>query len=473
MTLIESGFFDFVLDEEEFSPYISEYHKTIPLLESTIDQMIIFFKRYDEYQNQYCDLIKLAINVGLTSYSELFNAIIKYGEAVAMDVECLCVYDATNMRKVSRISNYKINLMNVIFKVENGEKTTKWLLFSRFLSDELLQMDEFELSNRFSRYLSEAKNFQCIIKEIDFFFNFIKTINKPEMIEIFAESALKHYISYNNIVMIAFEYLASLGNIDAYEHLAIGYIKNKNFEKGKEYAEIAIKNKKYGCTELLANVYDTEGNYSKAFEYYKISAKMGNTESMYKVGLYDLEGKHGVKDDNRGSKYIIKSAQEGNSTAQYYLAVMYFRGIILKINYVNAFKYNELSIEQGNQTGMFMRGLFYFYGLFVNQNVTRAAEIFEQIKEQPRAALYLATIHLFGLCGTVDIEKANEYYKLTIGGNSTDDTRFLCVVEYDPSQKKYHVVNEQIDNYFGWNDLLNAQILQLKQQDLSQITWHR
>lgn len=117
-----------------------------------------------------------------------------------------------------------------------------------------------------------------------------------------------------------------------------------------------------------------------------------------------------------------------------------------------------------------MRGLFFFYGLFVNQNVAKAAEIFEQIKDLPKAAIYLATIHLFGLCGKIDVEKANEYYKMSGGGDNNDGTRFLYVIEYNQSQKTYHVANEQIDNYFGCNDLLNFQIMQSKQQDLSQIT---
>lgn len=120
-------------------------------------------------------------------------------------------------------------------------------------------------------------------------------------------------------------------------------------------------------------------NYIEAFKFFQESAKLGNTEAMYRLGLMHYTGNGAPKDkklafeyfekaanlehplaayrlgtfyyeDNKKIlfKWIMKAALNGNPNAQEKLGMMYYKGEGTEKNYEEALKWFSESVKNGN-----------------------------------------------------------------------------------------------------------------------------
>ena len=117
-------------------------------------------------------------------------------------------------------------------------------------------------------------------------------------------------------------------------------------------------------------------------------------------------------------KQLIKSAQEGNATAQFNLGVMYFDGKEVPQNFLEAAKWYGRAADQGDKQAQFNLGLMCYRGTGIPQNYHYAYELFSLAAAQgdERAKQGMTAILL-----EAPAEQAAEIRKLA--GETTDATR--------------------------------------------------
>lgn len=85
-----------------------------------------------------------------------------------------------------------------------------------------------------------------------------------------------------------------------------------------------------------------------------------------------------VHGDEEALKRCHALAEQGNVEAQYTLGHMYYEGIGVEQNYLEAAKYYALSAEQGSADAQYILGIMFDRGLGVSQNYEKAS-IFYQL----------------------------------------------------------------------------------------------
>lgn len=165
----------------------------------------------------------------------------------------------------------------------------------------------------------------------------------------------------------------------------------------------------------LGNKYYKTKNYSKAFQYYFLSAKDGNAEGQNKLGLMYKNG-FGVEKDYKEAVYWLKkSVEKQNSNGQVNLGLMYKNGLGVPKNNQKAIQLFEKASEQDNSDGTNNLGLMYLRGLGVNANYDEAFRLFKEAADQDNkyAQNNLGELYEKGMGVEKDIHEAERLYILS------------------------------------------------------------
>jgi TPR repeat protein len=164
----------------------------------------------------------------------------------------------------------------------------------------------------------------------------------------------------------------------------------------------------------------------------KKEALLGIPEAQAELGYAYYKG-YGVEQDyNLAKEWFKKSAGQGNSKAQNYLGLIYYKqGININkreynnknlldicaesINdlYIRMAKYwLEKSAEQHNSDAEFNLGIIYYEASKLEKNCKKAFQLFEKsaLQGNSDAQFYLAKMYQYGDWGKPDIEKSKYWY---------------------------------------------------------------
>lgn len=221
------------------------------------------------------------------------------------------------------------------------------------------------------------------------------------------------------------------GNLDATYELAIRKIRgsnkmHKNFNEGRDLLAKATDAKHYPSMSLLGSIYyksNSKEDIKKLGAQYILEAAANNMiDSYYDAAKIYSDGKYTTKDNEKAFELLSVLADQGNSKAQYDVALMYLNG--------------SSDVEKSSYKAI---------------NLLSAAA-----KRNPQAAYTLAQIYDGSIKTDVqsDINKANEYYVVSARQNYAKAYKLAAntLMKDDSTQReaeKYLLSlqkNNQLDN---------------------------
>ena len=106
-------------------------------------------------------------------------------------------------------------------------------------------------------------------------------------------------------------------------------------------------------------------DYKQAAKWWLKSAEQGDAEAQYYLGFMYENGQGVPQDYKQAAKWYLKSAEQGDADAQYNLGIMYESGQGLPQDYKQAAKWWLKSAEQGHAEAQYNLGIMYENGLGV------------------------------------------------------------------------------------------------------------
>jgi TPR repeat protein len=114
------------------------------------------------------------------------------------------------------------------------------------------------------------------------------------------------------------------------------------------------------------------GNYAKALQEFSILAEQGNSSAMFYLGVMHEEGLGVFRDYHQALKWYTRAAKQGETRAQNNLGVMYEKGLGIPRDYKQALKWYTRAAEQGDMAAKYNLGVMYYKGEGVPQDYVLA-----------------------------------------------------------------------------------------------------
>ena len=134
--------------------------------------------------------------------------------------------------------------------------------------------------------------------------------------------------------------------------------------KANDLESLIEKNIGLDCSDFieLAMCFEEEqGNLKKL-------AEQGNTQAQYMLAMMYYLGEGIEKDHGIAFEWLKKSAEQEYAPAQYNVAAMYYKGIGVAQDYEKAFDWYKKSAEQGNALAQYYLATMYYKGIGVAQD---------------------------------------------------------------------------------------------------------
>ena len=132
----------------------------------------------------------------------------------------------------------------------------------------------------------------------------------------------------------------------------------------------------YRYADLLMKTAWSDGDRTKAFEWFVKASDAGNAEAMHSAALLLRDGKGVAKDVNECILYLEKAANLGLQRSQLLLGDLYYEGKIIEKDDSKAIRWYEMAATTGNPRAQYMTATMYRDGLGTNQNTGKADEWF-------------------------------------------------------------------------------------------------
>ena len=115
-----------------------------------------------------------------------------------------------------------------------------------------------------------------------------------------------------------------------------------------------------------------KGDFATALRLWKPLAEQGNSSAQYNLGLMYDNGRGVAQDYKTAVKWYTLAAQQGDADAQYNLGVRYGKGQGVAQDYKTAVKWYTLAAEQGLASAQSLLGMMYETGKGVAQDYVKA-----------------------------------------------------------------------------------------------------
>jgi len=119
------------------------------------------------------------------------------------------------------------------------------------------------------------------------------------------------------------------------------------------------------------DAYDA-GDYAEAVKWYRKSAEQGNASAQFNLALMYNYGQGVTHDYAEAAKWFRKAAEQGDAMAQGNLGFMYDKGKGVTLDYAEAVKWYRKAAEQGDAAAQFHLALRYALGEGVLQEMVAA-----------------------------------------------------------------------------------------------------
>ncbi|MDD4527987.1 MAG: tetratricopeptide repeat protein [Candidatus Margulisbacteria bacterium] len=271
----------------------------------------------------------------------------------------------------------------------------------------------------------------------------IEYINKLISVKLFYKTSLLGKLSDNDFDGIRF-----IKDFDNNKHLAKECIENFQIYKlsaaYRNPSEKKIWDKAVSCYKNAAldgeiEAYNNLGilfNYAGedelSFDFFMLGAKGGSTNAMFNISVAYFSGSNDKFLNDEKYIYWTKcSAEVGNLTAIFNLAVCYQFGIHTNINLELAVKYymSGLEIKAEDSSDRYLQekisynlALMSYYGFGMQQNYKKAVDIFLKLS-LPDAKNVLGVCYALGNGVDPDIKKAIDFFKQAV------------IIETEPGRK--------------------------------------
>lgn len=184
-----------------------------------------------------------------------------------------------------------------------------------------------------------------------------------------------------------------------------------------------------------------------AIEYLKKAAKLKHAKSCYILGGYFEQGKYVDENEQKSLKLFKESAKLGYAPAQEKLGDIYRQGLLGNDESPKkSFNWYLKAAEQGRSSAQFYVGYFYASGYGIKKDAELAFEWYSKAAEQknPAALNNLAICYKYGKGTEIDLEKAVHYYEESakLGNITAQKNLAICYrngtgVESNPSKVFY------------------------------------
>lgn len=204
--------------------------------------------------------------------------------------------------------------------------------------------------------------------------------------------------------------------------LGICYLKGIGVVADKNIAfSLFMKSSLQGCSPAMfmlykcyLNAWGTEKDENSAIKFLKKASKEKHAKSCYILGNYYQMGKFVDKNEQKSLKLYIDSAKIGYAHAQEKLGDVYRQGLLgSNESPKKSFNWYLKAAEQGKSSAQFYVGYYFASGYGVKKDMKLAFEWYTKAAEQksPAALNNLAICYEYGRGTEIDLAKAAFYYE--------------------------------------------------------------
>ena len=183
-------------------------------------------------------------------------------------------------------------------------------------------------------------------------------------------------------------------------------------------------------------------DYKTAMEKWRPLAEDGNTSAQVNLGVLYYEGRGVPRNYEEALKWYKMAAMQGHAEAEYNLAVAYAQGRGVEQNQREALRFYRQSAERGYLPAQMMLAKMYYDGQAVAVNHAEAARWYRQAAYQgyPMAQFLLGTLYAAGQ--GVPKDSVQAYMWLTVAGSQGSEagrqnalkTRDMVALQMTPAQ---------------------------------------
>ncbi len=211
-----------------------------------------------------------------------------------------------------------------------------------------------------SGHIYFRKKSQLYMKEMWFYYDeLLAKLDDPEAL---ARTAFAYYEG-NEVVKInydkAYLYFTNLYNQDNTNgYLGLGLINlyglgtNEDFQKAKDYLEIAATRKNAKAMNALGDMYrlgkGVNVDYSRAKDFYFEAAKEEETNALVNLGLLHYRKQIPQAKNEMALQYMTRASEKHNAQAYYWLGIFYDKGVGCEPSFQKAERYFLESIYLDN-----------------------------------------------------------------------------------------------------------------------------
>ncbi len=172
--------------------------------------------------------------------------------------------------------------------------------------------------------------------------------------------------------------------------------------------------------QILAELFEKEGDFGEALRFYKNCIKYGNAEAMFNLALLY---KDEFKDFAKAEQYYKMAVEKGDAEAMFNLALLYedqFK------DFTKAKQYYEMGVEKGDAGAMFNLALLYKTKF---RDFAKAKQYYKMAAKKGHAGA-MNNLALLYKTEFKDFAKTEQYYKMAIEKGSADAMYNLALLYY-------------------------------------------
>ena len=156
------------------------------------------------------------------------------------------------------------------------------------------------------------------------------------------------------------------------------------------------------------------GLYSKAFDLFMRSAREGNVNAQYNLGVMYSKGKRVIKDDKEAFNWFLSASQQGDIDAHYSVGIRYQQGVGVEEDQKLAVKHLGVAAEKGLKSAQCYLADMFYYGYVVNKNFQAASKWYLEAAKQghDEAQRMLASMYEYGVGVEQNYQEALYWYGL-------------------------------------------------------------
>ena len=199
---------------------------------------------------------------------------------------------------------------------------------------------------------------------------------------------------------------------------------NINFAVPVTYLKKLIReNKKIGT---LSTSNQERKSYKKNLDEYQKSAQRGDTKAQYNLGVIYKYGQDVHQNYKQAFYWFQKAGEQGHTESQYNLGMMYKKGQGVHQSYTHAAYWFQKAGEQGHTESQYNLGMMYKTGQGVHQSYTHAAYWFQKSseKEHTESQYNLGMMYALGRGVPKDLTISYAYFDLAVLNGDKSVTKY-------------------------------------------------